>query len=69
MADLPTIIKDAAYVGIGFTILTVQKVQVQRQELKKRLGSQLGGAKGGVSTLTGTMEDRVKFLEERLQGV
>lgn len=69
MADISQTLKDAAYVGIGFGVITFQRAQVQRQEIKKQLESQLGEAKGGFSKLSETVEDRVKLLEERLEGV
>lgn len=69
MADINQSLKDAAYVGIGFGVITFQRAQVRRQELKKQLESQLGEAKGGFSKLSETVEDRVKLLEERFEGV
>ena len=69
MAELSQILRDAAYVGVGFGVLTFQRAQVRRQELKKQLESQLGDAKGGFSRLSETVEDRVKLLEERFEGV
>ena len=69
MAELSQILKDAAYVGVGFGVITFQKLQVQRQEIKKQLEAQLGDAKGGFSKLSESVEDRVKLLEERFEGV
>lgn len=69
MAELTQILKDAAYVGVGFGVITFQKAQVQRQEIKKQLEAQLGDAKGGFSKLSGSVEDRVRALEERFEGV
>lgn len=69
MAELGQTLKDAAYVGVGFGVLTFQRAQVQRQEIKKQLEAQLGGAKGGFAKLSDTVEDRVKLLEERFEGV
>lgn len=69
MAELAQILKDAAYVGVGFGVLTFQRAQVQRQEIKKLVAAQLGDAKGGFSQLSGTVEERVNQLEVRLEGV
>lgn len=69
MAPLSQTLKDAAYVGIGFSVLTFQRSQVRRQELLKQLDAQLGEAREGVTKLSETVEDRVKLLEERLEGV
>lgn len=69
MAELSQILKDAAHVGVGFSIIAFQKAQVRRQELMKQLDVQLGDAKGGFSKLSESVEDRVKLLEERFEGV
>ena len=69
MAELGQLLKDAAYVGVGFGVLTFQRAQVRRQEITKALEAQLGDARTGFSQLSGTVDDRVKVLEERLEGV
>ena len=69
MAELSQILKDAAYVGVGFSVLAFQRTQVRRQELLKQLDAQLGDAREGVTKLSETVEDRVKVLEERLEDV
>jgi len=69
MAELGQMLKDAAYVGVGFGVLTFQRAQVRRQEITKAIEAQLGDARTGLSQLSGTVEDRVKVLEERLEGV
>ncbi|MEY2455581.1 MAG: prefoldin beta subunit [Acidimicrobiaceae bacterium] len=61
--------KDALYVTVGLGVIAVQKAQVQRQELNKRLKSQADEAKGSLQHLTKVVEDRVKLVEERLEGV
>jgi len=40
--EIGNVVKDAAYVSVGLGILAFQRVQVHRQELKKRLATQLG---------------------------
>jgi DNA anti-recombination protein RmuC len=67
MADVNTILKDAAYITIGLGVLTFQRAQVQRQELKKQLETQLDDAKGGFTKLSGTVDERVKQVEERFE--
>jgi ElaB/YqjD/DUF883 family membrane-anchored ribosome-binding protein len=69
MADVREIIRDAAYVSIGFGVLAVQKAQVQRQELQKRLETGLGEAKGGFEKLGEDVQDRLKVVEERLEAL
>jgi ElaB/YqjD/DUF883 family membrane-anchored ribosome-binding protein len=69
MTDLRSTIKDAAYVGIGFGVLAFQKAQVQRQELRKRLESSVGEARGGFGKLNEDVQDRFKLVEERLEAL
>ena len=69
MADVRSTIKDAAYVGIGFGVLAFQKVQVQRQELQKRLEATVGDAKGGFGKLSEDVQDRIKLVEERIEAL
>ena len=69
MTDVRSTIKDAAYVGIGFGVLAFQKAQVQRQELRKRVESALGEAKGGFEKLGDDVQDRIKLVEERLEAL
>lgn len=60
--DVTKVLKDAVYVSVGLGVIAFQKVQVQRQELKKALDTQLSGARTAA-------DDRVKLLEERLDEV
>lgn len=69
MTDPARTLRDAAYIGIGFGVLAFQRAQVQRQAIKKQLDAQLGDARGGFSKLSESLEDRVKLLEERFEGV
>lgn len=62
MPQIPSVVKDAAYIAIGFGVLTFQRVQVQRQELTKAIDAQLGEARE-------SFEDRLKVVEERLEAV
>lgn len=39
--DLNKIVKDAAYVAIGFGVIAVQKAQVQRREITEQLQTQV----------------------------
>jgi DNA anti-recombination protein RmuC len=69
MTDVRAVIKDAAYVGIGFGVLAFQRVQVQRQELQKRLETGAGDAKAQLSKLGEDVQDRLKVVEERLEAL
>lgn len=42
MADLQQNLKDAAYIGIGFGVLTFQKAQVARRDLESQIKQRLG---------------------------
>ena len=83
--DVSKIVKDAAYVAIGFGVLAVQKAQVQRREITEQLQAQvidqartqLTEARENLEKITsdttaqweklsGTVDDRVKLVEERL---
>ena len=73
-------LRDAFYVGVGASVIALQKLQVQRVELTKALNTQLdeakGAAQGSLDTAKGSfdevsdlVEQRVKFLEARLAEV
>lgn len=64
------LLRDAAYVVIGFGVLTVQQAQVRRRELVDKLGTQpvvqqLGLGKEQVEELVKHLETRVSQLDER----
>ena len=67
--DLTKVAKDAFYVSVGLAVIAFQKLQVQRQELRKQVTGQVGDAKSQLQSLSKLFEDRVKVVEERLEGV
>jgi TolA-binding protein len=67
--DITNLVKDTVYVSIGLGVIAFQRVQVQRQELRKQLEGQLGDARGSVEKVTKLVDDRVKTVEERLEAV
>jgi hypothetical protein len=82
LAGVPTIdtdqvvgvLRDAAYVAVGFGVLTVQQAQVRRRELMQRLRTspvvqQLGATPAQIDDLMASFETRVAQLDERLQGI
>jgi HPt (histidine-containing phosphotransfer) domain-containing protein len=69
MNDPTAILKDAAYITVGAAVIGFQKAQVQRQEIKKQLEAQVTEARGGFDRLSTTVEERLKLVEERLEGV
>jgi hypothetical protein len=65
------VLRDAAYVVIGFGVLTVQQVQVRRRDLVKSINDQnvvkqLGLGKDQVEELVKGLEARVSQLDARL---
>jgi hypothetical protein len=65
------VLRDAAYVVIGFGVLTVQQVQVRRRELVNNMSDQavvkqLGLGKEQVEELVKGLESRLGQLDERL---
>jgi hypothetical protein len=71
---LTGLLRDLAYVAIGFGVLTVQQAQVRRRELTQRLRTnavvqQLGASPAQIDELISAVEARIGQLDERLQGV
>lgn len=62
-------LRDALYVTVGLGVITFQRAQVRRQELRKQFATQLDDARDQVTRLSRTVEDRVKLVEERLEDV
>ncbi len=65
------VIRDAAYVVVGFGVLTVQQVQVRRRELARSISDQtvvkqLGIGKEQVEELLKSLETRMSQLDGRL---
>lgn len=65
------VLRDAAYVVIGFGVLSVQQVQVRRRELVDRLGAQpvvqqLGLGKEQLEEMVKGLEARFSQLDDRL---
>jgi TolA-binding protein len=67
MDDITKVLKDTLYVSVGLGVIAFQRAQVQRQELRKQLESQLGDARGSVGKVTKLVDERVKTVEERLE--
>jgi hypothetical protein len=77
--EVTTLARDAAYVAVGLGVLGFQKAQVQRNELRNRLGSDatLEGrlsdvrtaVANGVQQLDGLVEGAVTIVESTLQPI
>ena len=62
--------KDAVYLGVGFGVLTVQKLQVRRQELSKHFGGQFAKQfDGQVAACRERFADAAKTVEARVATV
>ncbi|HEX9993685.1 MAG TPA: hypothetical protein VGB14_12225 [Acidimicrobiales bacterium] len=62
-------LRDAFYVSVGLGVLTFQRAQVRRQELRKQLTAQIGDVREQFTRFTGVVDERVKVVEERLDAV
>lgn len=65
--------RDAAYTLVGFGVLAVQRVQVQRRELAESISERFGGNRSQIEELIAAFEARLATFEEtfeaRLDGV
>jgi hypothetical protein len=59
--------RDAAYVVVGLGVLGVQRAQVRRQELTKRLGDPRVLAEGRLEDVRGGIARRVKDVDVRVE--
>ncbi|MET0728422.1 MAG: hypothetical protein ABWZ76_09035 [Acidimicrobiales bacterium] len=64
--DLTTVVKDAAYVTVGFGVLAFQRLQVRRKEVSKAYNGQTKDPKGPLEVLGAAVGERVKLVEERV---
>src|SRR3954469_6569099 len=62
MPNIPSVVRDAFYVAVGFGVLNFQRAQVQRRELTKAFETSLEEART-------TYEARAKMIEERLDAM
>lgn len=67
--DLQRTVRDSIYVSIGLGVIAFQKAQVQRQELKKNLEQNFGGARTNVEDSLKTVEERLTAVEDRIDDV
>ena len=61
--------KDAIYVVIGLGALGVQRAQVRRRELMKRLAEPRGDVTGRIEDVRGEITKQVKTIDEALEKV
>lgn len=64
--DLANVVKDAAYVSVGLSVLALQRIQVRRNELTKAMSGPIEETKGTLELLGALVGERVKLVEERV---
>ena len=69
LEDVQKTLKDTLYVSIGLGVIAFQKAQVQRQELRKQVEANVGGARVLVEDRVKTVEERLGAVEERIDAV
>ena len=67
--DVQKTLKDTLYVSIGLGVIAFQKAQVQRQELRKQVEANVGGARVLVEDGVKTVEERLGAVEQRIDAV
>ncbi len=67
--DIGKTLKDSLYVTIGLGVIAFQKAQVQRQELRKQVETNLGGTRSLVGDRLKTVQERLEAVEGRIDTV
>ena len=60
--DVTKTIKDAAYVAIGFGVITFQRAQVRRRELEKQFETQAAEVRAQLAKVADEVEERIEPL-------
>jgi hypothetical protein len=71
LQDANKTLKDAAYVAVGFGVLTFQKAQVRRRELAKQVKAQraqVGDPRSQLNGLVKTIDDRFRPVRQEIEG-
>jgi hypothetical protein len=69
MQDLTKTVKDTAYAIVGFGVMGVQKAQVRRVELTKKLEQQLKGLEPQIGEAKAFAAEALKAIDERVEPV
>jgi hypothetical protein len=67
--QLAAALRDAAYITIGFGVLTFQQAQVRRRELVAALSARFGASKSQIDALLGSAEARLAAFDKRVETV
>ena len=67
--QLAAAVRDAAYITIGFGVLTFQQAQVRRREVVAALSAKFGTSKSRVDELLGSAERRLAAFDQRVEAI
>jgi hypothetical protein len=67
--QLAAAVRDAAYITIGFGVLTFQQAQVRRRELVAVLSTTFGTSKSQIDELLGAAERRLAAFDQRVEAL
>lgn len=67
--DIAAVAKDATYVVIGAGVLGFQQVQVQRQELLKKMGDPKSGIEDKVNAVRSDLSDALHSVDTTVEGL
>ena len=67
--QLTAAVRDAAYITIGFGVLTFQQAQVRRREIVAALSNRFGTSKSQIEELLGSFEQRLAGLDKQIDAV
>lgn len=60
------VLVDAFHIGVGAGVLTFQKAQVRRRELREQLDTYAASTKDQLGQVSTRVDDQLKLIEERL---
>jgi hypothetical protein len=63
--QLTSAVRDAAYIAVGFGVLTFQQAQVRRRELVSSISERFGASKSQVDSLMATLERRIAAFDKQ----
>lgn len=64
--DIPRLVEDTVYTAVGLGVLGFQRIQVQRQELKRSVAGTLDGAREALDQRVRLVEERLTDLDDRV---
>ncbi len=67
--DLQKTARDTFYVAVGLGVIAFQKAQVQRNELRKQVETNVTGAQQAIGDSVKTVEERLEAVEQRIDSV